>query len=122
MKKTLTAIAALSIVFLIASQMISCEKFILPELTVTPDTLIFGAAADSSLVKVHSNVVWSNKDNPDWISVSVDWGDTDAETFVSVSENTSTQARQAQVSIKSETIQRYIVVEQAGATEQEPQP
>ena len=122
MKKTLTAIAALSIVFLIASQMISCEKFILPELTVTPDTLIFGAAADSSLVKVHSNVVWSNKDNPDWISVSVDWGDTDAETFVSVAENTSTQARQAQVSIKSETIQRYIVVEQAGATEQEPQP
>ena len=122
MKKTLTAIAALSIVFLIASQMISCEKFILPELTVTPDTLRFGAAADSSLVKIHSNVIWSNNDNPDWISVSVDWGDTDAETFVSVAENTSTQARQAQVSIKSETIQRYIVVEQAGATEQEPQP
>lgn len=122
MKKTLTAIAALSIVFLIASQMISCEKFILPELTVTPDTLRFGAAADSSLVKVHSNVIWSNNDNPDWISVSVDWGDTDAETFVSVAENTSTQARQAQVSIKSETIQRYIVVEQAGVIEQESQP
>ncbi|MBP9992035.1 MAG: BACON domain-containing protein [Bacteroidales bacterium] len=122
MKKTLTAIAALSIVFLIASQMISCEKFILPELTVTPDTLRFGAAADSSLVKIHSNVIWSNNDNPDWISVSVDWGDTDAETFVSVAENTSTQARQAQVSIKSETIQRYIVVEQAGVIEQESQP
>ena len=122
MKKTLTAIAALSIVFLIASQMISCEKFILPELTVSPDTLRFSAAADSALVKVHSNVIWSNKDNPDWIGVSVDWGDADAETFVSVTENTSTQVRQAQVSIKSETIQRYIVVEQAGATEQEPQP
>lgn len=122
MKKTLTAIAALSIVFLIASQMISCEKFILPELTVSPDTLRFSAAADSSIVKIHSNVIWSNKDNPDWIRVSVDWGDTDAETFVAVTENTSPEARQAKVSIKSETIQRYIVVEQAGAIEQESQP
>lgn len=122
MKKTFTALAALSIVFLIASQMISCEKFILPELTVSPDTLRFSAAADSSIVKIHSNVIWSSKDNPDWIRVSVDWGDADAETFVSVTENTSTQARQAQVSIKSETIQRYIFVEQAGATAQEPQP
>ena len=122
MKKTFTALAAVSIAFLIAGQMVSCEKYILPELTVTPDTLIFGAAADSTLVKIHSNVIWSNKNNPDWIRVSIDWGDTDAETFVAVTENTSTQARQAQVSIKSETIQRYIVVEQAGATEQEPQP
>ena len=122
MKKTFTVLAAVSIAFLIAGQMVSCEKYILPELTVTPDTLIFGAAADSALVKIHSNVIWSNKNNPDWIGVSIDWGDTDAETFVSVAENTSTQARQAQVSIKSETIQRYIVVEQAGATEQEPQP
>lgn len=122
MKKTLTAIAALSIVFLLAGQMISCEKFILPELTVSPDTLRFDAAADSALVKVHSNVIWSNKDNPDWIRLSVDWGDADGETFVSVTENTSTQTRQAQVSIKSETIQRYIVVEQAGVIEQESQP
>lgn len=122
MKKTFTALAAVFIAFLIAGQMVSCEKYILPELTVTPDTLIFGSAADSALVKIHSNVIWSNKNNPDWIRVSIDWGDTDAETFVSVAENTSTQARQAQVSIKSETIQRYIVVEQAGATEQEPQP
>lgn len=122
MKKTFTAIASVTIALLIAGQMVSCEKYILPELTVTPDTLRFGAAADSALVKVHSNVIWSNKDNPDWIGVSVDWGDADAETFVSVTENTSTQARQAQVSIKSETIQRYIVVEQAGAIEQEPQP
>ena len=122
MKKTFTALSAFSIMLLLAGQMVSCEKYILPELTVTPDTLRFGAAADSSLVKIHSNVIWSNKDNPDWIGVSVDWGDADAETFVSVAENTSTQARQAQVSIKSETIQRYIVVEQAGVIEQESQP
>lgn len=122
MKKTFTALVAIFTVLLIASQMISCEKYVLPELTVSPDTLRFSAAADSSIVKIHSNVIWSNKDNPDWIGVSVDWGDADAETFVSVTENTSTQVRQAQVSIKSETIQRYIVVEQAGATEQEPQP
>ncbi len=122
MKKTFTSLAAVFIVLLLAGQMVSCEKYVLPELTVTPDTLRFGAGADSALVKVHSNVIWSNKDNPDWISVSIDWGDTDTETFVSVTENTSTQARQAQVSIKSETIQRYVVVEQEGATEQEQQP
>lgn len=122
MKKTFTAFAAIFIVLLTAGQMVSCEKYVLPELTVSPDTLRFGAAADSALVKVHSNVIWSNKDNPDWIKVSVDWGDTDAETFVSVAENTSSEARQAKVSIKSETIQRYIVVEQTGATAQEPQP
>lgn len=122
MKKSITTIVAIIVMALAVSQMVSCEKYILPELTVTPDTLRFGAAADSALVKVHSNVIWSNKDNPDWIGVSVDWGDADAETFVSVTENTSTQARQAQVSIKSETIQRYVVVEQAGATAQEPQP
>lgn len=122
MKKTFTALAAIFIVLLTAGQMVSCEKYVLPELTVSPDTLRFGAAADSALVKVHSNVIWSNKDNPDWIKVSVDWGDTDAETFVSVAENTSSEARQAKVSIKSETIQRYIVVEQTGATAQEPQP
>ena len=103
MKKTFTVIAAISIVFLIAGQMVSCEKYILPELTVSPDTLRFGATADSALVKVHSNVIWSNKDNPDWIRLSVDWGDADGETFVSVTENTSTQTRQAQVSIKSES-------------------
>lgn len=122
MKKTFTALATIFTVILIAGQMVSCEKYVLPELTVTPDTLRFSAAADSALVKVHSNVIWSNKDNPDWIRVSVDWGDTDAETFVSVTENTSSEARQAKVSIKSETIQRYIVVEQTGATAQEPQP
>lgn len=122
MKKTFTALAAIFIVLLTAGQMVSCEKYVLPELTVSPDTLIFSAAADSALVKVHSNVIWSNRDNPDWIRVSVDWGDTDAETFVAVTENTSSEARQAKVSIKSETIQRYIVVEQAGATAQESQP
>lgn len=122
MKKTFTALAAIFIVLLTAGQMVSCEKYVLPELTVSPDTLIFSAAADSALVKVHSNVIWSNRNNPDWIRVSVDWGDTDAETFVAVTENTSSEARQAKVSIKSETIQRYIVVEQAGATAQEPQP
>ena len=122
MKKIVTVAVASTIAALTVIQMVSCEKYVLPELTVAPDTLRFGAAADSALVKVHSNVIWSNKDNPDWISVSVDWGDSDAETFVSVTENTATQARQAQVSIKSETIQRYIVVEQAGATSQDPQP
>ena len=122
MKKTFTALATIFTVLLTAGQMVSCEKYVLPELTVSPDTLRFSAAADSALVKIHSNVIWSSKDNPDWIRVSVDWGDADAETFVSVTENTSTQARQAQVSIKSETIQRFIVVEQAGATAQEPQP
>lgn len=122
MKKTFTALTAFSIVLLLAAQMVSCEKYILPELTATPDTLRFGAAADSALVKVHSNVIWSNNDNPDWIRVSVNWGDTDDETFVFVTENTASEARQAKVSIKSETIQRYIVVEQEGATEQEPQP
>ncbi len=122
MKKIVTVAVASTIAALTVIQMVSCEKYVLPELTVAPDTLRFGAAADSALVKVHSNVIWSNKDNPDWISVSVDWGDSDAETFVSVTENTATQARQAQVSIKSETIQRYIVVEQAGATSQAPQP
>lgn len=122
MKKIVTTAVAVIIAALAVSQMVSCEKYVLPELTVTPDTLRFGAGADSALVKVHSNVIWSNKDNPDWITLSIDWGDTDTETFVSVTENTSTGARQAQVSIKSETIQRYVVVEQAGATAQEPQP
>lgn len=122
MKKTFTALATIFTVILIAGQMVSCEKYVLPELTVTPDTLRFSAAADSALVKVHSNVIWSNKDNPDWIRVSVNWGDTDDETFVFVTENTSSEARQAKVSIKSETIQRYIVVEQSGAIEQESQP
>ena len=122
MKKTFTALSAFSIMLLLAGQMVSCEKFVLPELTVSPDTLRFSAAADSSIVKIHSNVIWSNRNNPDWIRVSVDWGDTDAETFVAVTENTSSEARQAKVSIKSETIQRYIVVEQAGATAQESQP
>lgn len=122
MKKTFTALATIFTVILIAGQMVSCEKYVLPELTVTPDTLRFSAAADSALVKVHSNVIWSNKDNPDWIRVSVNWGDTDDETFVSVTENTASEARQAKVSIKSETIQRYIVVEQSGAIEQESQP
>lgn len=122
MKKIVTVAVASAIAVLAVSQMVSCEKYVLPELTVTPDTLRFSAAEDSALVKVHSNVIWSNKDNPDWIKVSVAWGDSDTETFVSVTVNTSDQARQAQVSIKSETIQRYIVVEQEGVTSQDPQP
>ena len=122
MKRSATVIVVAVIAVLAVSQMVSCEKYVLPELTVSPDTLRFGAGADSALVKVHSNVIWSNKDNPDWIRVSVNWGDTDDETFVFVTENTASEARQAKVSIKSETIQRFIVVEQAGATAQEPQP
>lgn len=119
MKKIITTAVAVIIAALAVCQMVSCEKYVLPELTVSPDTLRFGAGADSALVKVHSNVIWSNKDNPDWITLSIDWGDTDTETFVSVTKNTSTGARQAQISIKSETIQRYVVVEQEGATEQD---
>lgn len=116
MKKIITAAVAFAVAALAVSQMVSCEKYILPELTVTPDTLKFSAGADSTTVKLHSNVVWNAKGNPEWVELSLTWGEEDAEILVTVGENTSSQSRQASVSVKSETIQRYLVVEQDGVT------
>lgn len=122
MKKIFTAAAAIAVILIFAGQMSSCEKYVLPELTVSPDTLKFAAEADSSVTNIHSNVIWSISDIPGWITVSSDRGDRDTAVTVKVSENTTSESRQASVTVKSETILRHLTVEQAGKPIEPEQP
>ena len=82
-KKTiLTSAVAAVILFIMLAQFVSCEKYVLPELTISQDTIIFSHNVDSAYLEIHSNVIWEIE-TPDvsisdrWVIVRPNWADGD---------------------------------------------
>ena len=98
-------------------QFTACEKYVLPDLHVTPDTLWFSAASGSKPVTVSTNVITTlypeNTDN--WVNASPEWIDADTTVVITVRENLTDESRTAVIPVKSEAILRSLVVIQEGA-------
>ena len=98
----------------------SCEKYVLPELSFEPDTLLFTAAGGTRTVSLHSNVSWeaginrSDATYVDWITFTPTFGDGDCEIEVTLPENTSGPMRSLTFDIKSETISHTFTIIQEG--------
>lgn len=97
----------------------SCEHYVLPEMTVTPDTLIFTAAGGVQQVTVKSNVIWnmdiniSDETFVEWITCEPDWGQEGCESTITVKPNTG-GFRQKVIPVKTETLKRNLTIIQEG--------
>ena len=100
------------------AQFTGCEKYVLPAITVTPDTLRFSARADSADIFLSTNVITGPEaeDGAHWISAWPEWFDADSPVTIFVKENTSSDERTGILYFKSEALQKKLVVIQAGAT------
>mgnify|MGYP003298769152 CR=1 FL=1 len=113
-KKALAIIIPLATVLLIAPQFSSCEKYVLPEMSLTPDTLYFRANADSSTVNVKANIKWdvSKSGQINWLEFSPDEGEGDGEVKIKVTASTES-SREATLTFRSETLEKKLVVIQS---------
>lgn len=116
MRKAATIIIPLVLLALLAAQFTACEKYVLPEVNVSPDTLWFGAAADSQRLIVRTNVITTAETDGDdrWIWADPYWFDGDCTLVVHVRENPDSLPRTGTLPIKSEAILRHVTVIQEG--------
>ncbi|MBR0223154.1 MAG: BACON domain-containing protein [Bacteroidales bacterium] len=121
MRKAFAIIIPAILLAFFAAQFTACEKYVLPDLTITPDTLWFSAAADSQAINVNTNVITTlyPENSDSWVQARPEWLDRSRTVFIRVSENISSESRTAVIPVKSEAIQRNLVVIQEGLPEGE---
>jgi len=119
-KKTiLTSAVAAVILFIMLAQFVSCEKYVLPELTISQDTIIFSHNIDSAYLEIHSNVIWEIE-TPDvsiadrWVIVRPNWADGDTTVIFKTTLNKGPR-RETKARVFSETIERYLMLIQEAA-------
>ena len=116
MRRITASLISLALVAIMLAQFTSCEEYVLPAVSVDPDTLCFQAGLDSQVVTVTTNVVTTIKPGDiDWVSVSEEWMDCDCEITVTVQPNESTDSRQAELPVKTECFLKYLTIIQEGA-------
>ena len=112
MKKFLSFIA----VAVAAVMMYSCEEpEVAAELSVSPESLSFAAAADSKTVELHSTLAWTAEvtSGADWITLSEMSGEAiDGVITVSVTANTNASNRSGRVVFSSSDQKAELLVEQ----------
>lgn len=120
MKKSSYIVASLiAATAVLGAHLTSCEHYVLPEMTVTPDTLYFSAAGGAQTVMVNSNVIWnfeinlSDETYVEWITCDPDWGTEGSESVITVKEN-SGRAREYVIPVKTETLKRSLTIIQDG--------
>ena len=125
-KNILTWAVAALFLFVLLAQFVSCEKYVLPELTISQDTIIFSHNIDSAYLNVHSNVIWEIE-TPDitfsdqWIIVKPNWADGDTTVVFKTTLNEGPM-RQTQARIFSETIERHLLLIQQAAPKEPEDP
>ena len=72
MRKAATIIIPLALLALLAAQFTACEKYVLPEVNVSADTLWFGAAADSQRLTVWTNVITTAEPDDSMLEVAIE--------------------------------------------------
>jgi hypothetical protein len=115
-RKAVTIIIPVLLALLAAAQFTACEKYVLPAISIDPDTLRFTAAADSAQIQLVTNVITSpsTDENVTWISAWPNWFDADSPVTIYVEENASEKERSGIMYFKSEALQRKLVVIQEG--------
>lgn len=99
----------------------SCEKYILPKLECSPDTIRTSPQGGVYEVVLSSNVTWmiTAAAIPKWVSIDVtrgssDYVEVDYRLNVTVQANEGEAPRTAQIKYSSATLSRKLVIEQEG--------
>jgi hypothetical protein len=118
MRKAATIIIPAILLLTAVAQFTGCEKYVLPAISVEPDTLRFGAKADSADVYLTTNVITKPEadNNVNWITTWPEWFDESSPVTIYVKENTGSAARTGILYFKSEALQKKLIVIQEGAT------
>lgn len=117
MRKTATILLTVLLLAVLAAQFSACEKYVLPDLTISSDTLRFSAKADSQMLVVTTNVITTiyPEMTDNWVRANPEWMDGSSTVFIRVWDNPDPEPRTAVVPVKSEAIRRTLVVIQEGA-------
>ena len=113
MKNILTAVKATAIL-MAGVLLFSCTKTKVVELTVSPTTVSFQAAGGDQSVSITSNDSWTVTKTADWISLSATSGEGSATLKITAAENTTLDARNAEVNIVAGELARKVTVSQSG--------
>ena len=112
MRKSAAIIIPALLIGLFAAQFTACEKYVLPELEVTSDTLIFSAAIDSQSVYIRTNTTTTAvpENGETWLYADPAWMDENTEVFIHVGHYVGSTQRTAVIVIKSESLRKNLVV------------
>ena len=115
LKKFRTLFFALCASGLLLTQFWGCEQYVLPEITLTPDTLRFTAAGGVLPVEVEANVKWKltvGSEGSDWVTAGAANGNGNLTVGIETTANTDDE-RRCTVTVSSETIRKRLTVIQA---------
>lgn len=117
MKKTFTIFIPICLLFAAIAQFSSCEKYILPAIQLEKDTVLFTPSAQQETLIVQSNVFWKMVvPSQDWMIISpeVSSGSESDTLHIAVTDNESGERRTAIVAVRSETLNKRLVIIQEG--------
>ena len=115
LKKFRTLFFALCASGLLLTQFWGCEQYVLPEITLTPDTLRFTAAGGVLPVEVEANVKWKltiGSEGSGWLTAGATAGNGNLTVGIEATANADDE-RKCTVTVASETIRKRLVVIQA---------
>lgn len=116
MKKVLMAILASAVIIAAAAGAASCEKYVLPELSLSQDTLLVNKSAQQLSLTVNSNVQWAfdvDGDKVEWVSFDPEWAEVGRKVTISIEENATGKMRSATVPVSSQTISKKLLIVQS---------
>ena len=110
------AIVASAVVIAAASGLVSCEKYVLPSISLSPDTLFVNQPGKQMKLVVETNVMWHmDLDGLDleWLAIEPVSGEGDTPVDITVSANDTGAEREIVIPVKTETLQRNMVISQS---------
>jgi len=122
-RKISSILVSVLLVLAAAAQFTGCEKYILPDLSIAPDTLRFNAMADSADIFLTTNVIAKTEaeQGSEWITSWPEWFEENATVTIYVRQNTGQTERTGILYFKSEAIEKKLVVIQAGDSGSSPE-
>lgn len=122
-RKIPSILVSILLVLAAAAQFTGCEKYILPDLSIAPDTLRFNAMADSADIFLTTNVISKTEaeQGSEWITSWPEWFEENATVTIYVRQNTGQAERTGILYFKSEAIEKKLVVIQAGDSGSSPE-
>ena len=104
------------VVFAAVAGTASCEKYVLPALTLGQDTIAVNCKAQEAKLVIDSNVQWDFKVNEikaEWLSFDPEWAELGLTATISIEENTTGAQRSVTVPVESQTIARKLFIVQS---------
>ncbi|MBQ6436863.1 MAG: BACON domain-containing protein [Bacteroidales bacterium] len=114
-KKIRTLFFAICASGLLLTQFWGCEQYVLPEISLNPDTLRFTAAGGVLPVQVQANVKWQlsvSDEGTGWLTAGAESGNGNLTVGIEAGANADDE-RTCTVIVRSETIRKQLTVIQA---------